>query len=85
MSYLSGGRFMASVAATFKIETGVPMSARTGPRSKGYSDALRSLKVGQSVVLPTSAESIHALCRRIEGKFSVACVGGLGYRVWRRE
>lgn len=67
----------------FKIEDGIPSQPRGRARSKGYTDVLRSLEVGQSVVLPTTSESIHALARRIQGKFSVAAVGKIGFRVWR--
>ena len=71
----------------YKREIGVkaPSSARIG---KGYTQVLRALEVGESVLLPTSANSLRALCgaieaeRRTKGMF-LARAEGDGARAWR--
>ena len=66
----------------FKIEKGVPIPP--SHVSKGYSHALRKLKVGESVVLPAPANNLGATCRDVLGKgnYVSRTVEG-GTRVWR--
>lgn len=59
-------------------------------RGKGYAEAMRGLKIGESVLLPTSAGSVVSLMgylrRRGEarsGEFTVRSAGAKLARVWR--
>lgn len=70
-----------------KIEDGIPAPERR-VSSKGYTEAIRALKRGQSVLLPTSYGSAYTLCaalcqtERKPGEFVVRSEGD-GARVWR--
>mgnify|MGYP001590776333 CR=1 FL=1 len=70
------------------IEDGIAPPAAKG---KGYTEAIRALKRGQSVRLPTTYGTAWALCaalcsggERRPGEFRVRTVDG-GARVWRVE
>lgn len=72
---------------SFKIEEGIPAPARRVV-TKGYTAAIRELKRGQSVLLPTTYGSAYSLCaalcqyERKPGEFIVR-PEGKGARVWR--
>ena len=62
-----------------KIESDIPLS----PLGKGYTAALRKLRVGQSVVFPhKECMEVGGITGRIEGKFSTRKVAD-GIRIWR--
>ena len=75
--------------------TVVPLPGRR--TSKGITDALKALRPGQSVLLPTSARSLLGLARRVEylgfakrGEFHVRSAGKSAdgrkiARVWRLD
>ena len=70
---------------SLKIESGVKIPATYGGGGRGFQPVLKSLKVGQSVVLPVKAyaNAWTAACTALgRGKFVVR-VDGTGYRVWR--
>ena len=72
-----------------KIERGIPIPAARS--NHGYSDALRKLKVGESVVLPCSNQTARALIYQIlrskrtpfKGEFTGRKLDGDHTRVWR--
>jgi len=75
---------------TYTIEAGIPIPERIGG-SKGYTDAIRKLGVGESVHLPTTKGSAYSLCWAIgfdpgrkRGDFVVRAEGD-GARVWRKR
>ena len=72
-----------------KIETGIPIP--NFGRCTGASDLLRSLEVGQSVVLSSSTQAVNSLVRQIKRgnrkpckhEFTARKVDGEHTRVWR--
>ena len=66
----------------YEIERGVPVPAITSPKDRGFTATLRAMGVGDSVVLPTTASTLHNIARRLSGKFTVRKEGA-GFRVWR--
>lgn len=68
--------------AKLKIEKGVPIPASGG--NKGYSDALRKMSKGDSVVLPCTMNSAQSVARFALGQGAYVCraVEG-GTRVWK--
>jgi len=65
-----------------KIEKGIAIPYRKG--SKGYSDNIANLKVKESVLLPTTLVSVHAIARRIWGARNFVCrTAKGGTRIWR--
>ena len=67
----------------FVIEKNIPIPVLNQGQSKGYSEVLRKLQVGDSVVLPIPRTSL-SLAGSILGSGNFAarkCDGG--YRVWR--
>ena len=69
----------------FKIEDGIPMPPKHG-NAKGYAEALKKLKVSQSLVLPVGSYSGawgHAKANLGKGNFVIRAAKGGGFRVWR--
>lgn len=74
----------------FKIESGVPIPPSSAQRT-GASDALRQLKVGESVVIPASSNSCGAIIRQVitskrfptKAVFTSRKIDGDHTRVWR--
>jgi hypothetical protein len=68
----------------FKVESGIPIPERRAA-SKGYSSALRKLKVKQSILFPEADYmSINTTAARVlgTGKYAMRRIGE-GVRVWR--
>jgi hypothetical protein len=73
-----------TVKAAFKIESGIEVPKSRG---SGYSDVIRLLKVGQSVVFPgKTAYQVSGIygniAKSMKRKFTARTVDG-GVRVWR--
>jgi hypothetical protein len=73
----------------FKTDRSVSAPAK---RSKGIVDAIRALKVGESVLLPTSAGSListvgylRARGKAKAGEFTVRSEGMRAARIWRLQ
>lgn len=67
-----------------KIEKGIPIPQ--GRHNKGYSEILRKLKVGDSVLLPGQKESVRSLAAKTLGNGKYACrLDKDGVRVWRTK
>lgn len=68
----------------FKIERGIPVPPQHG--RKGYSAILRKMKVGESVVLPTSTQPATNIGYQVfggSGHITVRKIGPDETRVWR--
>lgn len=64
----------------FKIESGIPLP----PRHKGYTEAMRKLKVGQSILFDAPINAINPVAHRYFGSGRYACrITKDGTRVWR--
>jgi len=74
-----------------KIERGIPIPGT--PVNRGYSALLRQLKVGESVLLPTSNQTVRQLVYQISRSKRHPCsfeftgrkVDGGHTRVWRTK
>lgn len=68
-----------------QIEKGVPMPTNRR-NNKGYTEALRKLNIGESVVLPTNIKSarVTAYAAGLSGRYA-ARVEKEGTRVWRTK
>ncbi len=76
-----------SAVPKYKIERNIPIPVvgnRTKPGSAGVVDALRSLKINESVLFPqyASVSSIGGFLRNLTGQFT-GRVSDKGLRVWR--
>ena len=68
----------------FKIERGLKIPVHG--KSKGYSEVIRKLKVGESVLLPTSSQSATNIGYQIfrgPGYLTVRKMSPTECRVWR--
>lgn len=62
-----------------KIERGIPLP----PRAAGISDALRAMKIGDSIFLAGKTSAVKGgYTARISGKFTARTMDG-GVRIWR--
>ena len=70
-----------------KIEKGVPIPPRIG-NSKGYTAFMRTMKKGESAVLPlkdTAAIGIYATAAWGKGNYTSRKIGKNKVRVWRTK
>jgi hypothetical protein len=74
----------------YQYDTDVPAPVWRNP-GKGYTDAIRALQPGQSVLLPTKVHSARAIIYTLVGSREwrkgelVARTEGDGCRVWRLQ
>ena len=70
-----------------KIESGIEIPARKHGHGKGHADALRQLKVSQSVVLPTNMNSATSNAARLlgKGKYAARMLDDSHTRIWRTK